>query len=268
MIFLKLGGSLITDKTGVEVARPDRLAQLADEIAQARVVRPDLRLVLGHGAGSFGHVVAARYGTRQGVETSEQWRGFAEVHASMVRLNRLVTESLLEAGIPAMSLPPSLLAFCQDGRITRISAAPIQSALAAGLVPVVHGDVAFDVGRGGTIISTEEVMIALAETVRPSWLLLAGLTDGVLDLSERVIPILSPENLPQIESALGGSHGTDVTGGMASKVRGMLALTEKHPALRVRIFSGLLAGTVKRALVEPETAVGTLIGQENQAESL
>ncbi|MEW5988076.1 MAG: uridylate kinase, partial [Chloroflexota bacterium] len=87
-LFLKLGGSLITDKTGVEAVRPDVLARLAGEIQRAWASRPGLRLVIGHGSGSFGHVAAARYGTRRGVYTSEQWRGLAEVAATAARLNR------------------------------------------------------------------------------------------------------------------------------------------------------------------------------------
>ncbi|MCB9418669.1 MAG: isopentenyl phosphate kinase family protein [Ardenticatenaceae bacterium] len=261
MIFLKLGGSLITDKTGVEQLLPDVLARLAGEIGQVWTGNPDLRLLVGHGAGSFGHVAAAKYDTRHGVQTAVQWHGFAEVHASMARLNRLVVEALLAAGVSALSLQPSALARCENGRITTIDAAPVLAALDSGLVPVVYGDVAFDGGWGGTIISTEEIMAALAGAVRPSWLLLAGVTEGVLDQSGQLIPTITPANLPQIEAALGGSHGTDVTGGMASKVRGMLALAEQHHGLQVLIFSGLTAGMVKRALVEPETAVGTRIAQ-------
>ena len=66
-IFLKLGGSLITDKTKVERVRHDVLTRLVEEVAQARRDHPALRLVLGQGSGSFGHVAAARHGTRQGV---------------------------------------------------------------------------------------------------------------------------------------------------------------------------------------------------------
>ncbi len=261
MLFLKLGGSLITDKTGVEAVRPDVLTRLADEIAQARAGKSDLRLLIGHGGGSFGHVAAARHNTRLGVQTADHWHSFAEVHAAMARLNRLVVEALLAVGVPALSLQPSALVRCENGRIITINTAAIQSALDAGLVPVIYGDVAFDVSRGGTIISTEEIMAALVGDLQPLWLLLAGVTDGVLDEAGQLIPIITPVNMPQIEAALGGSHGTDVTGGMASKVRGMLALTEQQPMLQVRIFSGLVAETVGRVLREPETAVGTQIGQ-------
>jgi isopentenyl phosphate kinase len=262
MLFLKLGGSLVTDKTGQEVARPQVISRLAAEIAAARRAKPALQLVVGHGGGSFGHVAAARHNTRQGVQLPKEWLSFAEVHAAMARLNRLIVEALLAAGVPALSLQPSAMAHCENGRITTISSAPIQNALAAGLVPVIYGDVAFDEERGGTIISTEEIMAALAEQFRPEWLLLAGVTEGVLDQAGQLIPAITPENLAEIEASLRGSHGTDVTGGMASKVRAMLALTAQFPALQVRIFSGLVEENVRRVVVRPETAVGTVVSQQ------
>ncbi len=260
-IFLKLGGSLITDKTGVEAVRFDVLQRVAQEIKEAKVQNPDLRLVLGHGSGSFGHVVGAKYGTRHGVSDAEAWRGFTEVSASALRLNRIVTEALLETGLSAISLQPCASVTCIDGKIDRIAAAPVLAALNAGLVPVIHGDVAFDTVRGGVIVSTEEVMMALAGEIRPSWLLLAGETDGVYDLQQVVISDISVTNIHQVESALGGSRGTDVTGGMATKVHSMLALVAAHPTMQIRIFSGLIANELKTILIDPTTARGTRIFQ-------
>lgn len=259
LIFLKLGGSLITDKTGVEAVRADALARLAGEIGRARREKPDLQLLLGHGSGSFGHVAGAKHGTRHGVHTREQWVGFAEVSAAALRLNRLVVEGLLAAGVPAISFAPSASVQCVDGRITTIATAPIQNALDAGLVPITHGDVAFDAVRGGTIVSTEEVMMALAETLRPSWLLLAGETEGVYDQNRQLIPHITAATFPQIEAVLGGSRGTDVTGGMASKVQSMLTLAAQHPYLTITIFSGLRAGAVYETLCQPDVAGGTIL---------
>lgn len=259
LLFLKLGGSLLTDKTAVETLRPDVLARAAGEIAAACAAHPDLALVLGHGSGSFGHVAAAEHGTRQGVKTPQQWRGFAQVGAVAARLNAHVLEALRAAGVPALRLPPSASARCEDGRLVQMATQPVMAALDAGLVPLVYGDVAFDAVRGGTIVSTEEVLsyLAAALPIRPSWLLLAGETAGVLDAEQSVIPAITPDNLAEAAAALGGSHGADVTGGMASKVRGMLDLAEELPGLQIRIFSGREPGHVRQVLLDPETAVGT-----------
>ena len=259
MIFLKLGGSLITDKTGVEKVHHESVRRLAQEIAAARVENDDLQLLIGHGSGSFGHVAAAKYGTRSGVHTAVQWHGFAEVSSAASRLSKIVTDALLAAGVPAISFQPSATAVCEDGRITQLSTTSIHHAFEHNLVPVIHGDVAFDTKRGGTIISTEEVMMALAAELRPSWLLLAGITDGVYDNQQQVIPTITATNFAQIQPALSGSHGTDVTGGMASKVRMMLDLVENHPHLSIRIFSGLQSGLLKTLILQPDSSVGTLI---------
>ncbi len=259
ILFLKLGGSLITDKSGVEEVRGPTLARLAQEIQRAREANPDLKLVLGHGSGSFGHVHGAQHGTRQGVRTADQWRGFAQVSAAASRLNELVIAALLQAGVPALSLQPSASALCEDGQIQELAVRPVQLALQAGLLPVVFGDVAFDTVRSGTIISTEEVMMYLAQTIRPSWLLLAGDSAGVLDLEGQVVPLISAANLEAIAPALGGSRGTDVTGGMAGKVRSMLDLVSAQPQMQIRIFSGLEPGHVERTLLTPQSASGTVI---------
>jgi isopentenyl phosphate kinase len=256
-VFLKLGGSLITDKTKPETIRPNVLARVAAEIRNALTNTPDLRLVLGHGSGSFGHVAAATYGTRQGVYSAEQWHGFAEVSDAATRLNAIVRSYLLAAGVPAMSLSPSASAECADGTIQRIASTPVINALDAGLLPLIHGDVAFDSVRGGTIISTEEVMTALTDVLQPTWLLLAGETDGVYNLDGDIIPTITRDNLPDIRAALGGSRGTDVTGGMLTKVMTMLDLIDAQPGLSIRIFSGLQAGAIENALRKPHRALGT-----------
>jgi isopentenyl phosphate kinase len=102
IIFLKLGGSLITDKDKPYTPRLDKLTDLAREIKTVLDSTPDLLLILGHGSGSFGHTVAKKYGTRDGVKTAEQWQGFAEVRFQAAELNRYVIESLIKAGIPAI----------------------------------------------------------------------------------------------------------------------------------------------------------------------
>lgn len=259
LIFLKLGGSLITDKTKKEALRNDVLIRLAQEIAVARAERPTLRLVLGHGSGSFGHMAGEKHGTRDGVNNPAQWAGFAEVADAAARLNRHVITALLEENVPAIGVPPSATAKVVDGHIRHIVTEPIEYALAVGLVPVVFGDVAFDTVRGGTIISTEEVMEYLSAALYPAWFLMAGETPGVYDLEKSVIPEITRENYQDILPALGASRGTDVTGGMSSKVRLMLDLVETRPGMAVRIFSGLDPTLLSRLLLDPQLPVGTII---------
>jgi isopentenyl phosphate kinase len=256
MRFLKLGGSLITDKTRDNTIRPDVLARVASEIAQFKIENSELRIVLGHGSGSFGHAAARKHGTRAGVRDAEGWRGFAEVSVAAARLNRSVADALHDAGVPVVSFAPSASARCEDGTLAHLDVAPIRAALERGLVPLVMGDVAFDTVRGGTIVSTEEVFAYLADYLPIQHILLAGETHGVYDkfvetrhgASPRVVERITPLSWDQIRAGVGGSRGADVTGGMAGKVQDMLNLVLRHPTVTVRIFSGLIEGEVTRAL--------------------
>lgn len=119
LIFLKLGGSLITDKRQTETVRHEVLTRLATELAAVRMANPHIRLIVAHGSGSFGHVYAKRYGTRAGVHTPAEWMGFALTADAAARLNRLVISALLQAGVPAWSLQPSALLRCVDGQVAR-----------------------------------------------------------------------------------------------------------------------------------------------------
>jgi len=257
---LKLGGSLITVKTQPRTPRLDVLAHLAEEIAEAWRRNPGLRLIVGHGAGSFGHVSAKKYATRQGVHTPEEWLGFAEVWWDASALNRLVIETLREAGLPVIALPPSASVIAREGHVERWDLAPLEAALQARLLPVVFGDVIFDTLRGGTILSTEDLFAHLARQLQPTRILLAGIEAGVwadYPINTRLVQEITSQNLSEVAPALGGSAATDVTGGMASKVQEMLSLVQEIPSLEVLIFSGERPGLVQEALCGAR--VGTML---------
>lgn len=260
LVFLKLGGSLITDKTKEHTPRLDVLGRLADDIAAARRADPDLRLVLGHGSGSFAHVPARKYGTRQGVQGPDGWYGFTQVWRAASALHRLVLDALAQADLPAISFPPSATVWMNGGLLQNWDLRPIEAALAAGLLPVVYGDVAFDAALGGTILSTEDLFDALAVQLTPQLVLQAGLEPGVwkdFPTCTETFLELTPEALSREGAAISGSATIDVTGGMDAKVRHSIRLVERYPGLQVRIFSGNIPGNVRRALDgEP---VGTLI---------
>jgi isopentenyl phosphate kinase len=264
LVFLKLGGSLITDKRAAETPRLAVITRLAQEIAAARRTDPALQLVIGHGSGSFGHLHGRKYGTRDGVHDAAGWYGYAATGDAAARLNRIVIAALLEAGIPAWSIQPGALIRCEDGRIVAGSEATVELALARGLAPVVYGDVALDTVRGGTIVSTEEIFDRLADELKPARIVLAGEVDGIftadpqLDPAARPIAEITPATLAAIAGGLGSSHGVDVTGGMRAKVMQSLAMVQRHPGMEIVVCSGLEVGHVEAALAGA-AVVGTRI---------
>ncbi len=272
LVFLKLGGSLLTDKTRLKALRAPELERLAAEVAAALAEQPGLRLLIGHGSGSYGHVTASQYRTRAGVRSPEEWRGYADTALVAGDLNRLVLDALRSAGVPVLPVQPSASACCRDGQLRWLDDRPVRAALDHGLVPVVYGDVALDEVRGGTIISTEEILSWLAARLCPARVVLAGEMPGVLrydprdtppdapQLAEAVIPEITASELGDLIRRLGDSRGVDVTGGMLSKVQAMLALLQNAPELRfVQLISGLTPDLVRSVLVDAGLRSGTRI---------
>ena len=258
LTFLKLGGSLITDKKKPRTVQLEVIKRLVEEISYALDHDPDLKLVLGHGSGSFGHVPAKKHGTRMGVSSRSQWLGFIDVWRDANLLNRFVMDCLGEAGIPAIAFPPSASIIANNGEVVSWDLTPIQNALAAGILPVLYGDVIFDQQLGGTIFSTEDLFTHMNRFLLPNQILLAGIEPGVwrdFPSSTILIEEITPENIDDIQSDLLGSTATDVTGGMSSKVFRSLDIVRDNPGLEVLIFSGLEPGNVSENLLGSE--VGT-----------
>lgn len=265
LIFLKLGGSLITDKESPQTAREGVIRRVAQEVREALDEAPDLRLVLGHGSGSFGHDPASKYGVQKGLAESDDWWGYAETSAVAARLNRLVIDMLLVQGIPVLSLQPSASALCQSGELVHLEAAPLSEAVKRRLVPVVYGDVSFDLACGTAIISTEQIFAYLSPYLNPQRIILAGHVEGVYtgdplqDPESRLLKEISASRFAEVEKMLTGSHGIDVTGGMLAKVGTMCRLIEAQPALTVRFISGEREGLIKKALLNRGIEEGTLL---------
>lgn len=249
LTFIKLGGSLITDKLVERSYREAAVSRLAKEITTAYHALPDLQLLIGHGSGSFGHFAAKQYQTAAGVRSAEEWRAFAHVATVAAELNNLVAQSLEKAGLPVWRIQPSASAISHDGEIVSMVLEPIRTALEQRLIPLVYGDVSLDKARGGTIISTEKVFFYLAKHLPVQQVLLLGEVAGVYDTEGNIIPEITPRNYSEIERALGGSAGVDVTGGMETKVRDMVTLVQVMPMMTIRIMTGTQAGLLADTLL-------------------
>jgi isopentenyl phosphate kinase len=250
LTFLKLGGSLLTEKDREATARQVVIERLAGEIGEVLQADSQLQLLLGHGSGSFGHPPAKRHRTREGVHSDEEWQGFLEVWRKANALHSIVMTVLTKAGIRALSFPPSSSATTVNGEVESIASDPIAAALTRGMVPVVMGDAVFDSKLGGTILSTEQVFLALAPYLKPTRILLAGAETGVYAHYPPKGEPLKTVKRDELEGImLQGSPHADVTGGMADKVEKALSLLEIDPEMDVRIFSAEQPGALRSALV-------------------
>src|SRR5512143_4159265 len=110
LILIKLGGSLITDKSKPFTSRESVIKRLGNEIKRSK--RTDI--VLGHGQGSFAHIPAARYQTQLGIINDKSVMGMAEVSEMAKRPNTILTRTFLKIGLPAISFSPMSFIYTKD----------------------------------------------------------------------------------------------------------------------------------------------------------
>ncbi len=266
LTFLKLGGSIITDKRGKEVADLPTIGRLSREIGTDWSDHPDERnLLIGHGSGSFGHVYAARYGVHQGLAADSNWMGFALTARAVRRLHGIIIDALLAVGIPALSLQPSATLTSAAGELADWQTTSIERALQQRMVPIIHGDVAFDTIQGSAALSTEALFahLALHTSLKPDRIILVGETaihtaDPFTTPDASLVPLITRENIGQVLHQAGASRAVDVTGGMLSKLALMWQLVETLPDLEVILISahpGLLELALRGEIPAESTCI-------------
>ncbi len=263
LTLIKFGGSTITDKHQPETPNLPIIVQLAAELQAVRAQQPTLPLLIGHGSGSFGHTYAAQYGVHTGLSDTADWRGYALTAAAAVRLNRIVVDTLLAAGLPALAVQPSASLCCERGVVVQWHTETLALALARGLLPVVHGDVAFDRVQGCAIASTEALFTYLVRhtDLSPARIILVGETsvytaDPYLNPHAERVPLITAANIDAVLAGAAGSRAVDVTGGMRSKLQLMWQLIEAAPNLQVHLITAK-RGTLQRALLDTDADLGT-----------
>jgi isopentenyl phosphate kinase len=268
LTFIKLGGSIITDKRGKEAADLSIISRLARELNAARNVQPNHALVLGHGSGSYGHPYAARYGIHRGLGNGDDWMGFALTARAARRLHGILIDALLAARLPVLSLQPSASLHSSGRHIVHWNADTLVHAIERRLIPVIHGDVAFDATQGSSIISTESLFayLALHTPLRPTRMLLVGKTaihtaDPHTDPTAQRISLINQYNIDEVLNQAGSSRAIDVTGGMQSKLVQMWELVQSIPGLQIHLINAR-PGLLTQAILGQADDEGTLIRQD------
>lgn len=213
---LKLGGSVITQKD-----RPETVDQSALERAAAAVATIPDRVVIIHGGGSFGHHHAAAHdvSTAEGTHDAEAIRA---IHGAMKRLNGIVVDALADAGVSAVPVHPFSAAHRRSDGELQLETHPEAAMIEEEFVPVLHGDTVTHQGVGATIVSGDELVVRLSTALGADRVGVCSSVPGVYDANGNVLDRI--ESFEDVADSVGESDATDVTGGMAGKVRELLSL--------------------------------------------
>lgn len=245
MILVKLGGSVITDKSRLRTFRQSACERLACEL------RPALKegLVVVHGAGSFGHIMAKRHELHKGFKRKSQLGHVAGVQKDVRELNLRVLGALIDSGISAVSVPPAAASTFDRGAVESFDCEPFSSLLDLGLTPVTFGDVVPDESLGFSICSGDLMMLELAKALGPKLAIFCADVDGVFDKdpkAHRDAELLPAVDRSSLERFSGRPANADVTGSMRGKLERMLAISSHCE--KCMIVNGNVRGRLESAV--------------------
>jgi isopentenyl phosphate kinase len=241
-VFIKFGGSFISPKRNKrEVLLGLRIQDAAREIRKALDYAAKhgtgISLVIGHGAGRFGHAPAKYFQARKGYCDRFGWEPLPVIREAMLRMNLRFIEHCRRGGLSPLTVSPFAIAEGRAGKLCRLDTATIRQLLSNGQIPLIHGDIILDSRQGFGIASTEELLARLAAEIRFDRIVMLTDVDGVHDGDGATIPLITPRNMGRHLGSLGGSKGPDVTGGMSDKVKNLLRLVESGRVKEARIMT-------------------------------
>ncbi len=217
MIIVKLGGSVITDKSKEYTFKQDVMDNLSRQIKKF-----GKKIILIHGAGSFGHILAKKYKLNEGFHSEDQMIGFAETQKKVKTLNNLVLDSLKKYKIPAVSISPHEILELNNHKLDSIDYSFFKKNLDKELMPVSFGDVVLDKKLRFSICSGDLLILALAKHFKPEKIIFSVDEDGLYNKNPKInkdAEFIDEATLSELEnlSAKLDEHA-DVTGGMKGKI--------------------------------------------------
>ena len=240
IVLVKLGGSVITDKSKAYFANVDIIKRLAKEL---RISKKSI--ILAHGSGSFGHTSAVKYGGEKGYKSKE---GIAKVARDAMEINRIVMDILVKEKIPAISFRPMSMILAKSGQMEENFFQAVELAANQGLIPVVYGDVIWDKKWKSTIYSGETILNRIGIYLKNKGfkidkIIQVGETNGVYDDKGNTIPRITKNSWQNLRKYVYKPRVKDVTGGMQHKIEDALKMTE------IGVNTLLINGKVKNELL-------------------
>jgi len=252
-VVIKWGGGLITHKDQLCTVNSEVIESLAKVCADS-----SKRLVIVHGAGSFGHMKAKKFRLAEGrIKGMNQDDAVESVRSDMKLLNKFVMEALQRAGVEAKSFPPHEWALGTGPNFE--GELPIFDG-----VTVVFGDVVEDKEKEFGILSGDDLILRYSKEldgVERAVFAIGGV-DGILRVppgragADDLIEVWNPD----VEFE--GEHASeiDVTGGIGLKAARGAEISEN--GIDVILVNGEFPSRVLDA-IEGKSVIGTRIMSGN-----
>ena len=202
-VIVKLGGAAITIKDGEpDTLNVDALITCCDAIAEVAPLKKSswssfaeesaLRVIVVHGAGSYGHPQAKQYRVADGARDMDGdpvlREGVDKTKASVRKLCKLVCDELdswlqMAPEVKLAPISPYGKFFTVGKKLNRNLSRggfdEVRAALMEGKIPVLHGDVVDDAEQGCAILSGDTLVECLTEEFKPKRVVFVSDVEGI-----------------------------------------------------------------------------------------
>jgi len=269
MLLIKLGGSIITRKECYASFREKRTNALVQEIMEALPHLQDPGIILVHGAGSFGHILAYDHEIHMGMgKATDHVRVVSQIKRDVRTLNSLVMDIVVKNSAHPIPYSPEAIFHKRGDNSFEPNMPAINNIVKMaeeGFLPVLFGDVVGDDEKLFAICSGDDIVEVLAsrlEVVKKA--IFVTNVDGIFGSTGQgkqgaVIDNISGERLVKVISKAHERTDEinikDVTGNMYGKARKIRKIV-RH--CDVWVVNGNVKGRLAAA-IKGEPHIGTHI---------
>ncbi len=214
LIIIKLGGSVITDKSRYRTFRREITKKIIDVVSEF-----EEELILVHGGGSFGHIMAKRYGFPGSVNLKNK-NGIALIHNDMESLDQKLVAMFHKHKREIFPVPPSSV-ICGEKKNLDIFRLLVEK----NITPITYGDVYFKSPDYIGIYSGDDLVLDLSRMFRPEKVMFISDVDGIFDKNPKLYH--NAKLMREVKSRANFENSSiDVTGGLGHKYEIMKKVNE------------------------------------------
>ncbi|QEE15385.1 isopentenyl phosphate kinase [Promethearchaeum syntrophicum] len=269
VIIVKLGGSILTDKNIPNSIKEKEIKSLISQISDNYHISTQPKIIIIHGAGSFGHPLANSFSIQNGLNQNipNQILGLAKTHQSVRKLNNKIINSFLGKNIPVLSLTTSSI-FYQEGTNLKFTGFNhIESLLDIGIIPILFGDILIHDSNNFSILSGDRVIYEICNSFSSSnntkyridKIIFCFDKDGLIisngEEDSSVIPIIKLKDIDLLQLKT-FEDSIDVTGNIRGKLHEIKKICKL--GIPVQLINGQKPNLLIKAL-KNEKILSTLI---------
>ncbi len=241
MIIVKLGGSIITDKTQYKAFRSKETENIIKELIKIKD-----NFIIVHGGGSFGHIMARKYNL-PGKLNKNSLEGYTMVHNDMVELNIKISNLLLQYGINNIGIPPSSIIYNNKKNYNIF-----KKYFSVNIMPVSYGDVYLKNENYLGIYSGDNIVYDLSKIFKPEKVIFFSDVDGIYDKNPKKY---NDAKLLKTVNKDFKSDNNDVTGGIMGKYMTMKKIS--NLGIQTYLINGFYPQRLN--LIDNNEFIGTVV---------